>query len=130
MFNTFIDVTGQDLNWFWHNWFYTDGYIDLSITGVTQAADGWAAEVANTGGFAIPFTVMATYADGTTQSVSQTPAVWKDATTAAVTLPGDQEPMKVELQMGPFRDATPDDNAWVSPNAPVPSPSPVASPTP
>ncbi len=121
MFNTFNDVTGQDLNWFWHNWFYTDGYIDLSITGVTQTADGWSVDVHNTGGFAVPFTIVATYADGSTQTVERGVAAWKNATTDTVTLPGDQEPTKVEIQMGPFRDATPADSAWVSPNAAVPA---------
>lgn len=121
MFNTFNDVTGQDLNWFWHNWFYTDGYVDLALTGVNQTADGWTVDVNNTGGFAIPFTVVATYADGTTQAVEQGVATWQDVTAQTVTLPGEAEPMKVELQMGPFLDATPGDNAWVSPNAPVPA---------
>ena len=124
MFNTFNDVTGQDLNWFWHNWFYTDGYIDLSITGVTQTADGWSVDVQNTGGFAVPFTIVATYADGATQAVERGVATWKNATTDTVILPGDAEPMKVEIQMGPFRDANPADGAWISPNAPVSSPSP------
>ena len=124
MFNSFNDATGQDLNWFWHNWFYTEGYIDLGLTGVTQADGGWTAEVANIGGFAVPFTVTATYADGSTQSVVQSPATWKDAATATIALSGDQEPMKVEIVTGPFKDASPTDLAWVSPNAPVPSPSP------
>ena len=30
-FNTFNNISTQDLNWFWHAWFFTNGYIDFSV---------------------------------------------------------------------------------------------------
>ena len=131
MFNTFNDATGQDLNWFCQNWFYTDHNMDLGITGVNQTADGWTVDVANTGGFAIPFAVVATYADGTTEAVPGGVDLWKDATSVTIPFTAGMEPMAVQVGSGPFLQATPADATWVSPNAPVPSTapgSPAASP--
>jgi len=131
MFNTFDEATGQDLTWFWQNWFYTDHNVDLGITGVNQTADGWTVDVANTGGFAIPFAVVATYADGTTEAVPGGVDLWKDATSVTIPFTAGMEPMAVQVGSGPFLQATPADATWVSPNAPVPSAapgSPAASP--
>jgi hypothetical protein len=128
MFNTFDAATGQDLTWFWQNWFYSDHYTDLGITGVNQTADGWAVDIANTGGFAIPFAVVATYADGTTEAVPGGVALWKDATTATIPFTAGKEPMMVQIGSGPFLQATDADATWVSPNAPVPSAPPAAVP--
>ena len=125
MFNTFEDVTGEDLTWFWQNWFYSDGYVDLGIAGVTGSDGSYAVEVENTGGFAVPFAVQATYADGSTAAVSQDPSVWKDSPNRlTIPLESHAEPMQVVVSAGLFGDAVPTDNTWTSPNAPPPSAAP------
>lgn len=126
MFNTFNAASGQDLTWFWQNWFYSEHYSDLGIASVNQTADGWAVDIANTGGFAIPFVVVATYADGTNEAVPGGVALWKDATSVTIPLTAGKEPMLVQLGTGPFAQATPADATWVSPNAPVPSAAPAS----
>ncbi|MFN8619777.1 MAG: M1 family metallopeptidase [Chloroflexota bacterium] len=127
MFNTFDQVTGQDLTWFWQNWFYSDHYVDLGITGVNQTADGWTVDVINNGGFAIPATLVAAYADGTLESIPVGVATWKDATAVTIPLTAGKEPTAVQIQSGPFLQATQADFTWTNPNPPA-APSPAASP--
>jgi hypothetical protein len=122
MFETFEDVTGEDLTWFWEDWFYSDGYVDLAITGVTPTEAGWTVDIRDAGGFPIPSSAVATYADGTTEVLPVGVSTWMDADAAALLLVRGREPMKVELASGPFVDATPADNTWTNPNAPRGSP--------
>src|SRR5213075_1195624 len=66
-FNTFSDVSGKNLDWFWTNWYFTNGYIDLAARGVTREHGGYAVTVDNVGGMAAPFDLQFGYTDGSTQ---------------------------------------------------------------
>jgi len=81
-FNTFRNVSGQNLNWFWNNWFFSHYYIDLAIKNVLHTKTGYTVSVQNIGGMATPFDVVVNYADGTTETRHQTPNVWKTNQTA------------------------------------------------
>jgi len=48
-FNSFNNVTGQNLNWFWNAWYFGDGYIDLAVPVVDKTGDGYTARVNNIG---------------------------------------------------------------------------------
>lgn len=76
-FNTFNNVSGQNLDRFWNNWYFNNGYIDLAASRVTETAAGYSLVVDNIGGMAAPFDGHLQFSDGTTQVVHQTPAVWK-----------------------------------------------------
>ena len=39
-FNTFNDVTGRNLDWFWERWYFSHNYIDFAVVGVTRAGRG------------------------------------------------------------------------------------------
>ncbi|WP_264524889.1 M1 family metallopeptidase [Flavobacterium sp. N502536] len=108
-FNSFNTASGKNLNWFFNNWFFTNNYLDLSVQKVAKNV----VSVANVGGFAIPFDVIVTYADNTTETVHQTPAVWQaNQKQTAVILKGNKQIKKVVLDGGIFMDATPNDNTW------------------
>ena len=62
-FNTFNNVTGQNLNWFWNAWYFGDGYIDLAVAGVDKTGDGYTARVNNIGGIPVPFDLEARFSD-------------------------------------------------------------------
>ena len=116
MFNTFNDVTGQDLNWFFDRWFFEPNYIDLAVGDVQKTDGGYIVQVANPGGMPIPFDVTVTYADGTQGSFRQNPALWQNSPHAAtIALATDQEMTKLVLDGGIFMDATPPDNTWPAP---------------
>ncbi|GAA4908330.1 M1 family metallopeptidase [Mucilaginibacter defluvii] len=112
-FNSMSNVSGQDLNWFFNNWYFTNYYIDLAVQGVTKADGGYSVAVQNVGGFAVPFDVKVTYADGSTENLHQTPAVWKaDQKQAAIAIKTTKTIQSVTLDGGIFMDATVRDNTF------------------
>jgi hypothetical protein len=110
-FNSMNSGSGKNLNWFFNNWFFTNNYIDLEIKNVK---DGTVA-VENIGGFLIPFDVNIVYADGTKETVHQTPAIWEtNQKTAAISLKNKKQIKEVSVDGGIFMDATPANNTWLS----------------
>jgi len=114
-FNSMNAGSGQNLNWFFQNWFFTNNYLDLAITKVSPAAGKATVTVKNVGGFAIPFDVVVTYTDGKTDTTHKTPAVWKaNQKEVNVTVNASKKIKSVTLDNGIYVDATPADNTWSS----------------
>ncbi|RBQ06889.1 M1 family metallopeptidase [Pedobacter miscanthi] len=112
-FNSMNAGAGQNLNWFFQNWFFTNNYLDLAIVKVTPVKGKSTLTVKNVGGFAIPFNVVITYADGKTETMHQTPAVWKaNQKELNLTVNTAKKVKSVSLDNGIFMDATPKDNSW------------------
>ncbi|HEY0042118.1 MAG TPA: M1 family metallopeptidase [Flavisolibacter sp.] len=112
-FNTFNDATGQNLNWFWNSWFFSHNYIDLSVKEVKTAANSTTVAIQNEGGMPVPFDVVVTYTDGTTERFHQAPSVWqKDGKSASVSIKTTKPVSNVKLDGGIFMDAAPKDNEW------------------
>lgn len=112
-FNSINNVSGQNLNWYWNNWFFSNNYIDLAIDKVTIKGANYNIAVRNVGGFAIPFDLKVTYADGTTQLIHQTPLLWKTNQKAAtVQFNALKLVAQLSLECGIYMDATPADNTW------------------
>ncbi|MBD2767514.1 M1 family metallopeptidase [Hymenobacter sp. BT664] len=106
-FNSFNDAAGRNLNWFFNNWFFTNNYIDLAVGPVA----GTSVTVQNIGGFAVPFDMAVVYADGSQQTLHQSPAIWQaNPRQATVTVP--KAVKAVKLLGGIFMDANEKDNAW------------------
>lgn len=105
---------GRDLNWFFYNWFYTPGYIDLALVKVDAASKRYVLDVKNIGGFAVPFDVIATYEDGSTGTFHQTPAVWEgNQQEITVTIKTSRVVKALKLDGGIFMDANEKDNVWM-----------------
>jgi aminopeptidase N len=112
-FNTFNDASGKNLNWFWSNWYFSNNYIDLALRGITKTATGATATIDNVGGMAAPFDLHVTYADGTTETVHQTPAVWQaNQRVATVRIPAKKSVKSVEITNGIWVDADGTNNKW------------------
>jgi len=110
-FNSMNAGSGKNLNWFFNNWFYTNNYIDLKINSISQEKNQMVLTVDNVGGFAIPFDVVLTYEDGTTEKGHFTPVVWeKDQKSTSLNIPVKKKIKSVNLDGGIFMDYTPDDN--------------------
>lgn len=107
-FNSMNTGSGKNLNWFFNNWFFTNNYIDLSVKGVAKNT----ISIQNDGGFAIPFDVIVIYADNSTETLHQTPAVWeKNGKNISVTVKAKKAIKKVTVDGGIFLDATPENNS-------------------
>ncbi|MBD1391518.1 M1 family metallopeptidase [Mucilaginibacter glaciei] len=115
-FNSMSNVSGKNLNWFFNNWFFTNGYIDLAFGETVRGKDGYTLTVNNVGGYAVPFDAILTFADGTTQTIHQSPQVWeanqKQMYLTIKATPG-KSLKSVTLDGGIFVDATKADNTWV-----------------
>lgn len=113
-FNSMNTGSAQDLNWFFQNWFFTNNYIDLKLESIEESSGSIPVRIRNIGGFAIPFDVLITFKDGTTETEHFTPAVWKDnSQDIKITLKTKGKAVKsILLDGGIFMDATPQDNLW------------------
>jgi len=107
--------SGKDLDWFFYNWFYTPGYIDLTLSKTDKTPKGYTLDIKNTGGFAVPFNIIATYDDGSTESFHQTPIVWKkDQKETTVDIKTDKNVKSLRIDGGIFMDANVKDNEWIA----------------
>ncbi len=105
----------KDLDWFFYNWFYTPGYIDLNLAKANKTAKGYTLNIKNVGGFAVPFDVVAMYNDGSSESFHQTPIVWAhNPKETAIHIKTTKTVQSLKLDGGIFVDANEKDNAWKS----------------
>ncbi|MEI6412587.1 MAG: M1 family aminopeptidase, partial [Bacteroidota bacterium] len=77
-FNTWNDVSGENLDWFWKPWFFDWGYPDLAVTGVEENGANPKVVVENKG--TMPMSAMGEveYSDGTKESFMRSASFWKD----------------------------------------------------
>ena len=110
-FNSMSSASNQDLNWFFQNWFFTNNYIDLALTKADKTAQGTVVTIQNVGGFAVPVDLKVTYADGSTDTLHRTPALWRDnQRQATITVPGGKAVASVALDHGLYLDANTKDD--------------------
>ncbi|PZR28638.1 MAG: aminopeptidase [Citrobacter freundii] len=112
-FNSINAGAGKNLDWFWNNWYFTSGYIDLSIEEVKKTAAGYNVLIKNIGGFAAPADLVITYADGSTETKHFTPAVWeKDQQKTSIAISTKKQIKSVKLDGGIFMDADTKNNIF------------------
>ncbi len=108
-FNSFNDITGRNLNWFWRAWYFEPNYIDIAVRNVR----GRRVELANVGGMPAPVDIVVEFSNGKTERFHQTADIWRNnPTSAAITIPGSGAIRKVTLDGGIWMDAVPADNTW------------------
>jgi hypothetical protein len=113
MFNSFNDAGVGNFNWFFRNWFFGHNHMDLAVEDVRSEGSVQTVAVRNPGGMAIPFDLVLAYADGRSERVHLTPAVWQaDGRRTEVRIAGGPPLRSVTLDTGIFVDAHPADNAW------------------
>jgi hypothetical protein len=109
------DITRQNLDWFWKAWFFEHSYIDLGVASATKTAGGYAVTLVNVGGMPAPVNLVVTYRDGTTESVHQTPAIWRpNVKRAMVQLAAKKPVQSIALSGGIWMDADASNDRWVA----------------
>jgi hypothetical protein len=115
MFNSFNDAGVGNYTWFFRNWFFGYNHMDLAVDGVRGEGGEQVVIVHNPGGMAVPFDLVLEYADGTSERVHRTPAVWQaDGRRTDVPVAGGKALRAVTIDTGIFMDANPGDNAWAA----------------
>ena len=101
MFLGFNRASGKNLNWFWNNWFFSNNYLDFAIQKVVPSATQYVVTLQNIGGYVAPVDIVLTFADGTTQTFHQTPAIWQvNQKQATLKLPVRKKGRSVRLEDG------------------------------
>ena len=114
-FYTFNNVSGKNLDWFWNNWFFTTGYIDLAIQDVQTNANGYLLSIKNIGGFVAPVDVIITYTDGSKEILHQTPSIWEsNLSLATVNITTNKKIQSIVLDGGIFMDGDLANNSWLT----------------
>ncbi len=80
-FRTMNDAAGDDLNWFWKEWFYETWKLDQAVKSVTYVndnpADGALITIENKQQMALPVTVKVTEENGNSQTIKLPVNVWQ-----------------------------------------------------
>ncbi|MGB5874566.1 MAG: peptidase, partial [Bacteroidota bacterium] len=97
-YNTFNQVTGEDLNWYWKPWFFEFGYPDLAIKELEEKSGQRTVVIERKGSIPVPVKLTVRFADGSETSMYETARVWeKGNQTYSVALPLDRRIVSVEL---------------------------------
>ena len=114
-FDTFDNVSGRDLDWFWKDWFFGNGYIDLAIGQVRRSGGGYTIPIVNVGGMDAPVNIVLRYGDNTTDTLHETPAIWHaDQHRASVAVRTRKTLASVTLDGGIWMDADTTNNTWTA----------------
>ncbi|MEI9928985.1 MAG: M1 family metallopeptidase [Rhizomicrobium sp.] len=116
-FRAMESAGGEDLSWFWREWYFSTGTYDVAVTSVTPAKGGWkngaTITLENRDTMVFPVTLAVRYDDGHTMRVAVPVEAWMRRTGAIVPLGGDRPVVSVVADPDhalPDRDRS--NNAW------------------
>lgn len=113
MFYSFNDISGEDLNWFWNSWFFSNNYIDLGITKVKLCGKKAKIEIENIGGMPAPFDIQVKLKNGDIKTFHQSPQIWKkDGSSTTIKLKDIKGAVEIKLDGGIWMDADLKNNVW------------------
>jgi hypothetical protein len=114
-FNCMNTGSGMNLNWFWKAWFFDNGVTDLAIGKVINTGLKYSATITKVGSKPIPVNLTVYYADGTTELVHKSIAVWAAGNkTTRVDFTAKKAVKKLVLGTTYDPDSNKKDNVWTS----------------
>ncbi|NIF05109.1 M1 family metallopeptidase [Chryseobacterium sp. Tr-659] len=78
MFNSFNDISHQDLNWFWHRWFFTGNYADIGVSKIERSGNNNTIHLTNKGGMPLSGDLKIKYSDNTEEVIHFKADLWKE----------------------------------------------------
>jgi hypothetical protein len=116
-FRTMNAAAGEDLNWFWNEWFYTTWHLDQAVQGVKyvggDSTKGALITLVNLGEMAMPVIAKVTQAGGQTEIVKLPVDVWRRGGTWTFRYPSTDKIISVELDPNHvLPDADRTNNIW------------------
>jgi aminopeptidase N len=113
-FYSMNEGAGKDLNWFWKKWFFDPGIPDLAVSSVKKAGTKLTIVVTAKGSKPVPVDLLIEYADGSTQKIHRSIAVWeKGSKTCTISLTTSQKVKQVTAGDPHTPDSKPDDNVYL-----------------
>ena len=116
-FNTFDNVSRQDLSWFWNTWFYNAWPLDQAIGRVVRDGDSLAITIEDHGLAPMPVKLAVTRTDGTVERIDIPFYVWlKGARVYVTRVARGSEVKRVEIDPdGLYPDLDRANQVWVRP---------------
>ena len=113
-FNTFEDVSGRDLDWFWQAWYFETWTLDQAVASVKEAGGEAVITIEDLGEAPMPVRLAITFADGTMERVEIPVETWLvGARTASVTVAAPAAVTRVEIDPeAGFPDLDRSNNVW------------------
>ncbi len=113
-FNTFEDVAGRDLDWFWRSWYYEAWVLDQAVGRVQSTESGTRILIEDRGEVPMPAHVRITYEDHTTETRTVAVEHWlKGNTTRLIELHNGKQVTRVEIDSERrYPDADRGNNTW------------------
>jgi aminopeptidase N len=112
MWNTFEDVSGRDLDWFWQSWYNTTWTLDQAVQGVSASGSESVVTIRDLGNVPMPVRLTLTYADGRTERREIPVDTWlTGARTATVSVPGSVTRVVIDAE-NDFPDIDRANNVW------------------
>jgi hypothetical protein len=107
--------SGEDLSWFWREWFYNNWSLDQAVQQVTVSGNKAQITIANLDKMVMPVVVQIAFTDGTTQRVPLPVETWFQHTTYTLSVPVTTSITSVTLDPDHvLPDANRQNNVWQS----------------
>ena len=109
------NASGENLNWFFKAWFYSNENIDLGIDTVEDIETGYKISFENKG-MPMPVEYGVYYTDGTNDKLRLPVEVWQRGDTWTTAIETDKEIKKVVIDPNRILlDVNPENNRWEKP---------------
>ena len=114
LWNTFDDVAGRELDWFWRTWFYETWSLDQAVGSVTESQGAWTVVIEDRGLAPMPATVRVTRDGGNVQEYTVPVEAWlRGAKSYPFKVEGKAGVLKVEIDSDQrFPDIDRSNNTW------------------
>lgn len=116
LFNTFEDISGEELDWFWRSWYFETWVLDQAIADVVQSEDDVTITVEDLGRIPMPVDLTLTFENGSTMESRIQVEEWlKGKTSASITIPTENYSPLVSVEIDSahyFPDKNRSNNTW------------------
>jgi len=114
-FNTFNDISGQDLSWFWQAWYYQVGGVpDLAITNVIKSGNHIEITIGNRGDIPVPAVISFYSEEKLVKTLTESANIWQNQKNEIkVTFDAPVNITKIKLGSDIIPDANRKDNEFV-----------------
>ena len=113
-FNTFNDVSKQNLNWYWQAWYFQNGGIpDLAINKVVKSGNQFNVTIENKGDLPIPVVVSLYNNDKLVKTITESASKWQSQDQIIITFETPESITSIKLSSDVIPDANRNNNEYI-----------------